>query len=352
LQRISAFYATTLISPYTDWGGKYMPLPKKAILGILTDNLLKRRSVLPLSSKTATQWARGLDIPRGGETVLYTGHMYQIMPYLGTMANRMKAMENSWITKFMNLGRFANRFINVSRFMAFPRKNEKQAYNNILRSIALLLKNAGVNYGYLYEDELYSGALIYDQAVDRALMDHARRVRKVFEDHGVRKAITVDPHTTNMLRHVYPEILEGFDLEVQSYLEVLADTDLEFRERSNGRVMIHDSCVYARYEDVIEQPRELLRKAGFSVRSPELSGTLTHCCGGPIESLFPSQAHMIASKRMEQLSNSGCPVAAMCPICLVNLKHAANDKEEVKDIAEFLLPALSRVSRNKDRVNA
>jgi Fe-S oxidoreductase len=318
-----------------------MSLPKKAILGILTDNLGLRRSVLPLSPKAVTQWADGLNLPRGGDTVLYTGHMYQIMPYLGSMARRMKSMENSWITKFMGLGRMANRLINISRFMAFPSKTERQYYNNILRSIALLLKRADIEYGYLYENELYSGALIYDQGIDKAFEKHARLVKKMFEDHGVKKVITVDPHTTNMLRHVYPEILGGFNLGVQSYLEVLAEGDFEVTGQADGKVMIHDSCVYARYEEVSKQPRDLLRKAGFRVRSPELSGLLTHCCGGPVESLFPSQAHAIASKRVAQLADEGCPAATMCPICLVNLKQAAeNGNPEIRDISEFLAEAL------------
>lgn len=183
-----------------------MSLPRKAILGILTDNLSMRRSVLPLSRKATTQWALGLNILRSGETVLYTGQMYQIIPYLGTMPNCMKAMENSWITKFMNFGRLANKEINVSNFMASTSREEKQSHNNILRSIALLLREADVKYGYLYEDELYSGALIYDQGIDRVFINHARLVQKMFRDHGVKKVITVDPHTTNMLRHVYPEV--------------------------------------------------------------------------------------------------------------------------------------------------
>ena len=324
-----------------------MALPKKDILGILMDNLALRRSVLPLSHKAVTQWAAGLNIPRGGQTVLYTGHMYQIMPYLGTMARRMKAMENSWITKFMSIGRLANKVINVSFFMASASKNEKQTYNNILRSIAMLLREAGVGYGYLYEDELYSGALIYDQGIDRAFIDHVRRVQKMFEEHGVKKVITVDPHTTNMLRHVYPVILKDFNLGVQSYLEVLSEANSSIARESNGDVMIHDSCVYARYEDVIEQPRELLRKAGLTVKCPELSGVLTHCCGGPIESLFPSQAEKIASRRLSQLTGSGYPVATMCPICLVNLRNAAgNDKNKIRDIAEFLVEASLKKSKS------
>lgn len=316
-----------------------MSLPKKEILGILTDNLTQRRSVLPLSKKTVTRWSEGLNIPRGGETVLYTGHMYQIMPYLAAMANRIKTLENSWITRLMWLGRVFNKFINVSRFMAFPGKSEKSAYNNILRSIAGLLKEADVSFGYLYEDELYSGALIYDQGIDEAFINHARRVRQMFEDHSVRKVITVDPHTTNMLRHVYPEILDDYGLRVQSYLEVLGELDSEIMAGDNGHVMIHDSCVYARYEGVIKQPRDLLTRAGYSINSPELSGTLTHCCGGPIESLFPSQAHQIALKRMEQLSDSRCPIVVMCPICLVNLRQAAKNDIAIGDIADFLAAA-------------
>lgn len=328
-----------------------MSLPKKAILGILTDNLSLRKSVLPLSPKAVTEWATGLDISRGGETILYTGHMYQIMPYLGTMTKRMEAMENSWITKFMGIGRLVNKVINVSGFIASASKRDKNSYNNILRSIAMLLREAGIDYGYLYEDELYSGALLYDQGIDRAFINHARRVQRMFESHGVMKAITVDPHTTNMLRHIYPEVLEDFNLNVQSYLEVLSEENSNVEGKSNGEVMIHDSCVYARYEDVIDQPRELLKRAGITARSPELSGSLTHCCGGPIESLFPSQAQKIASKRVKQLSYSGSPVATMCPICLVNLRQAAGQNDgEIRDISEYLAEALLRKSGMTENV--
>ncbi len=59
-----------------------MPLPTGDVIGILADNLRLRKSVLPLSTKVATKWTEGLDLPRGGETVLYTGMMYQLIPYI------------------------------------------------------------------------------------------------------------------------------------------------------------------------------------------------------------------------------------------------------------------------------
>ncbi|HDD61345.1 MAG TPA: (Fe-S)-binding protein, partial [Chloroflexi bacterium] len=77
-----------------------MSLPTKHVLGILVDNLLKRKSVLKLSSRTTTRWARGLKIPRGGKTILYTGHMYQLIPAISALAAKMAFFENSWITNF------------------------------------------------------------------------------------------------------------------------------------------------------------------------------------------------------------------------------------------------------------
>jgi len=328
-----------------------MPLPTKHVLGILVDNLLKRKSVLKLSSHTTTRWARGLNIPRGGEVVIYTGHMYQLIPAISALAAKMAFFENSWITKFFGLGRFFNKFVNLAWFMARTDPQETKQYNRILRNIASLLQTAKIDFGYLYEDEMYSGALVHDEGVDDAFKQHAQRVYEVFKRNGVKTVITVDPHTTNMLRCVYPKYIEGYKLEVKSYLEVLTEINIEVPKTLDLNMTIHDSCVYARYEDIVNEPRQLLRKAGATIIEPEYAGKLTHCCGGPIESFFPSKARAIASKRIEQLAAAGGNIVAMCPICLVNLKHAAKNKNiEIKDISEYLAEAYCGVSRPAESI--
>jgi len=317
-----------------------MSLPTKYVLGILVDNLLKRKSVLKLSSRTTNKWARGLNIPRGGRTVIYTGHMYQLIPSISALAAKMAYFENSWITKFFGLGWFVNKFVNLAWFMARTDSAETEQYNNILRNIAQLLRAANIEFGYLYEDEMYSGALVHDEGVDDAFKRHARKVYEMFRRHGVETVITVDPHTTNMLRSVYPKYVDGYELKVISYLEMLADSKAEVPGSLDLRITIHDSCVYARYEDVVDEPRRLLRKAGATIIEPEDAGKLTHCCGGPIESFFPGKARAIAKKRIEQLVAAGDNIAAMCPICLVNLKHAAGSSNiDIKDISEYLVDA-------------
>ncbi len=316
-----------------------MALPIGEVLGILSDNLERRKAILPLPVGKATAWARGLDIPFGGETVLYTGHMYQLIPWITTMAASLESIENSWVTRFFAMGRVLNRAINISRFMALTHQPEERAYNGILRNIARLLRASGVEFGYLYGEELYAGALLYDQGVDEVFTMQARRVSALLHKRGVRQVITVDPHTTNMLRTVYRKKINEYRIEVKSYLELLAERDHRCARQLDLDLVIHDSCIYARNEEVVGQPRELLKNAGVRLHEPELSGRLTHCCGGPIESLFPGKAQEIAKKRTEQLSGCGDSVTTMCPICMANIKRASIRGLKVRDISEYLVVA-------------
>jgi Fe-S oxidoreductase len=256
------------------------------------------------------------------------------------MSNKMADMENSWITKFMGIGRFVNKFINLSPFLGGASKADRDRYNQLLKNIACLLQEAGVDFGYLYEKEMYSGALAFDQGADKAFVAHAEKLVEMFRKNGVKQVITVDPHTTNMLRSVFPKVIKGFDLQVKPYLEVLAEKGLVSKTQLESDVIVHDSCVYARYENVVDVPRQLLRGTGVTIHEPELSGRLTHCCGGAIESLFPSKAHQIAEKRVGQLKAcEGESAVTMCPICMANLQKTTENRVDVQDISEVLVKA-------------
>ena len=317
-----------------------MPLPIGPVLGILSDNLRKRGSVLPLSKSGATGWAKGLNIPSGGKTILYTGLMYQLVPSMDALAGYMALFEDSFITRYFGLGRFVNKFINLSSFMALTASKEMKRENDqVLRNIVRLLQKAGVEFGYLYDRELYAGALIYDAGMDESFNFHARRVFDVFRKNGVQRVITVDPHTTSVLRDVYPKFINNFDIEVKNYMEVLAEKDLTIMGVQNNELVIHDSCVYARYGRLISQPRDLLANAGVTVKEPELTGRSTHCCGGPIEAFFPSKAHEIAVNRVNQLITNGGDIVTMCPICQVNLRKVAGDGCQINDISNAFAKA-------------
>ncbi len=316
-----------------------MPVPIASTLGILGDNLEKRGSALPIGRRRLTAWARGLDLPRGGETVLYTGQMWQMVPAINAMSRQLGRYENtrrSWLFAF---ARTMNRLVNLTPILARTRRGDREAYNARLRNIVRLLRAAGVNFGYLYEHDLYTGALAHDEGLDRGFVRHAERVARVLRDEGVRRVITVDPHTTNMLRTVYPKVVPGFELKVESYLEVLAERRPKVLRQLGDRATIHDSCLYARTEGVVEQPRRLLADGGVALVEPEMSGRLTFCCGGPLETLFPGKSAEIARQRLAQLSRASPKVVTACPLCLANLSRVVGPGVQVDDVSDYLVRA-------------
>jgi len=314
-----------------------MALPTGDVIGILADNLRLRGSVLPLSARRATRWARGLDLPRGGETVLYTGQMYQLIPSIEGLVRAEQRLGDSPLAGLTGVGRRINRLVDVSAFIARPSRHEQQEFDRVPRAVVRLLRDAGVEFGYLYEDDLYSGALAHDLGLNELVAAHARRVHEIFRKHGVRRVITIDPHTTNMLRTVYPTLVDGYDVAVRSYLEVLAERDDAATAPLTRAAVLHDSCVFARYEGVVDEPRTLLARAGVAVVEPESSGRLTWCCGGPVEALYPDKAFAQAQQRVEQLRAAGAECVTMCPLCLVNLSKAAGGTVAFHDISEVLL---------------
>ncbi len=317
-----------------------MPLPTGDVIGILSDNLRLRGSVLPIPRKNVVRWARGLELRRGGDTVLYTGMMYQLIPYIEGLVETEKRLGDSWLAKLTGLGRKVNRLVNVSAFLARPSAVLRAAYDQVPADVALLLRQAGVDFGYLYEDDLYTGALAYDLGADEVVVEHAARVHEVFQKHGVKTIITIDPHTTNMLRSVYPKLLSGYDIQVKTYLEVLdealAGQALVPRRDLATEMTLHDPCVFARYEGIVEEPRRLLAAAGITIAEPEKSGRMTWCCGGPVESLYPEKAHTNALKRAEQLAQVATEVVTMCPMCLINLRNAATPDITLNDLSHYL----------------
>jgi Fe-S oxidoreductase len=313
-----------------------MPLPTGDVIGILADNLRLRRSVLPISKRNATRWARGLELPLGGETVLYTGMMYQLIPYIEGLVKKEKSFGDSFLARFTGIARVINKLVNVSFFMVRPSAKLRDAYNQVPIDVATLLKNAGIEFGYLYNDDLYSGALAYDLGTDETVAAHALKVHAVLKKHGVKSVITIDPHTTNMLRSVYPRLVPGYDIQVKTYLEVLAEKDLTAVRPLERELVLHDPCVFARYENVVDEPRKLLAAAGVSVKEPERSVRMTWCCGGPVESLYPEKAAANARKRVEQLRQAGSEVVTMCPMCLINLGNAAPHGVTFNDISHYL----------------
>jgi len=262
--------------------------------------------------------------------------MYQLIPYIEGLVRAEVRLGGSPLAKLTGLARMINKVINVSSFMVWAPAKLKAVHNQVPINVAQLLKQAGVEFGYLYKDDLYSGALAHDLGADEEVAEHARKVYAVLKKRGVKTLITIDPHTTNMMRSVYPKLVPGYDLEVKTYLEVLVEKGATPHKTLGSEAVIHDPCVFARYEGIVDEPRALLAATGMTIKDPEKTGRMTWCCGGPVEALYPQKARANAEKRVGQLADVSSEVVTMCPMCFINLSGAAPEGVAFNDISHYL----------------
>ncbi len=314
----------------------------KGVFSLLEDNARRTWNPLGIRESRCGEWARGLDLPNRGEYLLYTGCLYQMVPDIEAFSGILKKLESAGKTVF-SLSLKATRALNklgldltgiYTSIVVSGRERER--FSSVLRGIVQALRRVGIEPAYMRE-EPYNGVLYHDLGLDHLFEPHARRLAEKIRETGARTVITVDPHTTYALRYLLPEVVDGWDVEVVHYLEMLAERGYQ-PSKKEGSVVIHDPCYLARWNGVLDQPRELLSRAGIEVREPDFSRRLTGCCGGPIESLLPTIASEVARKRVKELVEAGSKrLVVACPICLVNLRREAREfGAEVLDISELL----------------
>ncbi len=276
-------------------------------------------------------WASGLKFSDHSENLLYTGNMYQLMAYTGKM-NAMRSLMGDAMGRFM--AAMASEIPSLVRISATQYdKDFKAKLDQSLRNIAELLARAGVNFSYMGDEEPYPGTFIYDLGYLEEFREYSAKVYRMLKKTGARRIITVDPHTYDLLRNAYPKYVEGFDLEVVFYTDLLDQSKLH----STGKnVAYHEPCHFVLRTDAYNRPLELLRSAS-EVKLPARSGKRNRCCGGPDELIFPDLSEKISNDRYAELEAIGADeIVTACPICLSNLSK----KGKVSDISGLLLEAM------------
>ena len=315
----------------------------KGIKSLLEENARRTWNPLGVKESYCGQWAEGLNLPERGENLLYTGCLYQMIPYINMFAGLLKALESMGPATFKVMiganSLFNKLGLDTVNLLARVKvsKRERERYFGIVRSIARALKSAGVDFAYMRE-EPYNGVLYHDLGMDDVFERHVKRLAAKIKETGAKRVITVDPHTTYMLNYLMEKFVDDLSVEVVHYMDLLLERGYQPKRRGPSEVSIHDPCYLARWNGLVQQPRELLSKAGVKVREPDFSKEFTGCCGGPIESLFPRLSSELAVKRLNELKSAGSnDVLVMCPICLTNFqRHSKELGVIVHDIMEVI----------------
>ncbi len=214
---------------------------------------------VPVSQDHVADWAAGLDLPVGGETVLF-----------------------------------------CDCEAAFHR-------TSLPRAVARILQAGGIEFGLMGEQWCCGGP-----AAEMGYVDQARR----FAEHnvadwravGARRILVLDPHDYIAFTEDYPRFFgDEFDFEIVLVVELVAELvregKLALTRPVERTVTYHDACRLNKRKGIHEAPREILRAIpGITFKDVDHVSQWSYCSGAggglPIER--PDLTAEISRRRVER----------------------------------------------------
>ncbi|GEM_PF-970396 len=214
--------------------------------------------------------------------------------------------------------------------------------NDTANTAIKLLDKIGVKYRIL-DDEGCCGEILKLVGELDAFKKLTNENRKAFEKTGLKKIITICPSCYDTLKKEF-----GDRYEVLHITEILAQNKDRFKlKKKNAKVTYHDPCRLGRYNDIYEQPRELIKSVnGVELVEPKRTKESSWCCGGGggVLGLFPLLSMKISEDRFGQLDETKAEyILTCCSGCKANLDRAARknkSEKKVMNLTEFLVENL------------
>jgi len=322
-------------------------------LAYLADNIISGHNILGVPKEQQAKWSKGLDLPRKGETIFFAGCGYQYSSELESLMSLIRKMDKSVIGSEtpMRLAALPKKLgIDAAGIYRKIMAKSNDADAQTLRDAVGVLKSFGINFGYLAEEEPCCGAPLYFAGLQKEFAKNAREAYETLKSRGLKRIIGIVPSCTYALRDLFPLFIDGYDIEVKHFSEVIAENisskKLKFPEEV--KVTYHDPCQLARFLGLIEEPRQILRAIeGIELVEAEwTNGEWSTCCGGGggFEAVFPELSQVLATNRAREMTATGARIiVTQCPGCIMQLKEGLkelkNGDVKVLDLAQVLAMA-------------
>jgi len=216
----------------------------------------------------------------------------------------------------------------------------------IARATAQLLKQAGVDFAILGDEETCTGdpaRRAGNEYLFTMLAEtNAATLNGYKEQGGIRTILTTCPHCFNTLANEYPDFGARFEVVHHSdyLLGLLAEKKLVPTKPVRGKVVYHDSCYLGRYNGIYESPREILsRIEGVELVEVEhFQRKKGLCCGAGGAQMWMEEQNndRVNVKRTLQLIDTGATkLATACPFCMTMVGDGIKSQSKEDTIANY-----------------
>jgi Fe-S oxidoreductase len=226
-------------------------------------------------------------------------------------------------------------------------------YQKVSRSVADILNKAGVNYAVLGTEEKCNG----DQArrlgneflAQTLIKENVETLKK----YKFNKILVSCPHCYQVIGNEYKQF--GADYKVIHHSDYINDLigdkkiEIDDSKKKSEKVTYHDSCYLGRYNNIYDEPRELIDLVNKGERvEMERSGDKGLCCGAGGGRMWMEEkiGKKVNIERTEDaLAVKPDVISTACPFCMTMMtdgvkEKGKQDEVKVKDIAELVAESL------------
>ncbi|MFC2071298.1 (Fe-S)-binding protein [Chloroflexota bacterium] len=323
-------------------------------LTYLADNITSKDNILGASKEAGASWAKDLSLPKEAETIFFAGCGYQYASELESLMSVIRKVDKSAISTELTMG-LANfqKKLGIDAAGIYRKVMAKGSDSDAqpLKDAIKVLGNLGVKFGYLADEEPCCGGLLHYIGLHKEFAKHAQGVYDGLKSRGVKRIIGIVPSCTYTLRNLIPKSVDGYDLEVKHFCEIVSESisSLVLRFPREVKVTYHDPCQLVRSLGLVEEPRQILRaiKGIELVETEGTKGEWATCCGGGggFEAVFPELSQILAVNRAKELVETGAEIIVThCPGCIMQLKTGLKELKtnsvEVLDLAQIVAMAM------------
>ena len=221
---------------------------------------------------------------------------------------------------------------------------------SITKSLAKILKEAGVKFAVLGKEESCTGDPAKRAGNELVYQMQAMSNVEVLNMYNVKKIVTACPHCYNILQNEYPDLGGNYQvMHHATFLKQLLDEGKikikEDNQFKGKKITYHDSCYLGRGNDIYEAPRELVSSLKADIKEMQRNRSKGMCCGAGGAQMFKEEeagTKRVNQLRTEHAMETGAEViASACPFCMTMMTDGvkAQDKQasvKVYDIAELI----------------
>ncbi|NLG71772.1 MAG: (Fe-S)-binding protein [Chloroflexi bacterium] len=219
------------------------------------------------------------------------------------------------------------------------------------RAFADILNTAGVNFAVLGEQEQCTGDSARRAGNEFLFNELATMNVEVLNEVAPKRIVTTCPHCLHTLKNEYPAFGGHYEVihHTQLINELVGTGQIRLKSDGAEKITFHDPCYLGRQNDIIEEPRQVLKQTQREFIELARSGKKSFCCGAGGAQMWKEEEHgfqRVNQNRIQEAIGTGADTLAVgCPFCMVMLNdanNAENSAMKVLDVAEIVASQMER----------